>query len=100
MARFTRIQVALKMAEAGMIPVFFNKDAEVCKKVLEACYKGGIRLFEFTNRGDYAHVVFEQINKFAEKEFYASYFRLQEKPVWWYYCGLGCCKAILKKPHN
>jgi len=69
MARFTRIQVALKMAESGMIPVFFNRDVEICKKVLEASYKGGIRLFEFTNRGDYAHVVFESLNKFAEKEF-------------------------------
>lgn len=69
MARFTRIQVALKMAEEGMIPVFFHSDAEVGKKVLEACYKGGIRLFEFTNRGDYAHVVFEQLNKFAAAEF-------------------------------
>jgi 2-dehydro-3-deoxyphosphogluconate aldolase/(4S)-4-hydroxy-2-oxoglutarate aldolase len=69
MARFTRIQVALKMAEEGMIPVFYNSDAEVCKKVIEACYNGGIRLFEFTNRGDYAHVVFEQINKFAAAEF-------------------------------
>jgi len=68
MARFTRIQVAQKMAEAGMIPVFFNRDVEVCKKVLEACYKGGIRLFEFTNRGDYAHVVFKELNMFAEKE--------------------------------
>jgi 2-dehydro-3-deoxyphosphogluconate aldolase/(4S)-4-hydroxy-2-oxoglutarate aldolase len=69
MARFTRIQVALKMAEAGMIPVFFHKDVETCKKVLDACYKGGIRLFEFTNRGDFAHVVFEELNKFAEKEY-------------------------------
>jgi 2-dehydro-3-deoxyphosphogluconate aldolase/(4S)-4-hydroxy-2-oxoglutarate aldolase len=69
MARFTRIQVALKMAESGMIPVFFHKDVEICKRVLEASFKGGIRLFEFTNRGDYAHVVFEQLNKFAEKEF-------------------------------
>jgi 2-dehydro-3-deoxyphosphogluconate aldolase/(4S)-4-hydroxy-2-oxoglutarate aldolase len=69
MARFTRIQVALKMAEQGMIPVFYHKDAEIGKKVMEACYKGGIRLFEFTNRGDYAHVVFEQLNKFAEAQF-------------------------------
>jgi 2-dehydro-3-deoxyphosphogluconate aldolase/(4S)-4-hydroxy-2-oxoglutarate aldolase len=69
MARFTRIQVALKMAEEGMIPVFFNKDPEIGKKVIEACYNGGIRLFEFTNRGDYAHVVFEQLNKFAEAQF-------------------------------
>ena len=69
MARFTRIQVALKMAEAGMIPVFFNREAEICKKVLEVCYNGGVRLFEFTNRGDYAHNVFETLNLFAEKEF-------------------------------
>jgi 2-dehydro-3-deoxyphosphogluconate aldolase/(4S)-4-hydroxy-2-oxoglutarate aldolase len=69
MARFTRIQVATKMAEAGMIPVFYNKDVDTCKKVLEACFNGGIRLFEFTNRGDYAHTVFESLNKFAEKEF-------------------------------
>jgi 2-dehydro-3-deoxyphosphogluconate aldolase/(4S)-4-hydroxy-2-oxoglutarate aldolase len=69
MARFTRIQVALKMAESGMIPVFFHKDVEVCKQVITACYKGGIRLFEFTNRGEYAHVIFEQINKFAAAEY-------------------------------
>ena len=69
MARFTRIQVATKMAEAGMIPVFYHKDVDTCKKVLEACYNGGIRLFEFTNRGDYAHVVFESLTRFAEKEF-------------------------------
>jgi 2-dehydro-3-deoxyphosphogluconate aldolase/(4S)-4-hydroxy-2-oxoglutarate aldolase len=69
MARFTRIQVALKMAEEGMIPVFYNKDPEIGKKVIEACYNGGIRLFEFTNRGDYAHVVFEQLNRFAEAQF-------------------------------
>jgi 2-dehydro-3-deoxyphosphogluconate aldolase/(4S)-4-hydroxy-2-oxoglutarate aldolase len=69
MARFTRTQVALKMAESGVIPVFFHSDAEVCKKVIAACYNGGIRLFEFTNRGDYAHVVFEKINMFAAAEF-------------------------------
>jgi 2-dehydro-3-deoxyphosphogluconate aldolase/(4S)-4-hydroxy-2-oxoglutarate aldolase len=51
-----------------MIPVFYHKDVEVCKKVLEACCKGGIRLFEFTNRGDYAHSVFKELNIFAEKE--------------------------------
>lgn len=69
MARFTRIQVALKMAEAGMIPVFFHNDVETCKQVISACYKGGSRIFEFTNRGGYAHVIFEQINKWAASEF-------------------------------
>lgn len=68
MARFTRIQVALKMAETGMIPVFYHKDIEICKKVLKACYEGGVRVFEFTNRGDFAHEVFAELNKFAAKE--------------------------------
>lgn len=69
MARFTRIQVALQMAESGMIPVFFHKDVETCKQVIAACVKGGVRLFEFTNRGAYAHITFEQINKWAATEF-------------------------------
>jgi len=67
MARFTRIEVALKMKEIGMIPVFYHKDAEVCKDVVKACYDGGIRVFEFTNRGDFAHEVFNEINKWAIK---------------------------------
>jgi 2-dehydro-3-deoxyphosphogluconate aldolase / (4S)-4-hydroxy-2-oxoglutarate aldolase len=68
MARFTRIQVALKMAETGMIPVFYHKDIDICKKVVKACYEGGVRVFEFTNRGDYAHEVFTELNKYAAKE--------------------------------
>ena len=68
MARFTRIQVAQKMGEQGMVPLFYHADLEVCKKVLTACYKGGARLLEFTNRGDYAHEVFGALNKFCEKE--------------------------------
>lgn len=65
MARFTRIEVAIKMKETGMVPVFYNKDIDICKKVLDACYKGGVRVFEFTNRGDYAHEVFNELNKYA-----------------------------------
>lgn len=68
MARFTRIEVALKMKESGMIPVFFHKDLEICKKVLKACYDGGSRIFEFTNRGDRAHLVFQELIIWAEKE--------------------------------
>lgn len=68
MARFTRIEVFLKMKETGVVPVFFNKEIEVCKQVLKACYKGGIRVFEFVNRGDYAHEIFSELNKYSEKE--------------------------------
>ncbi|MEK6482334.1 bifunctional 4-hydroxy-2-oxoglutarate aldolase/2-dehydro-3-deoxy-phosphogluconate aldolase [Catalinimonas sp. 4WD22] len=68
MARFSRIEVALKMKETGIVPVFFHKDLEICKQVVKACYEGGVRVFEYTNRGDYAHEIFSELNKFAEKE--------------------------------
>lgn len=65
MAQFSRIEVALKMAETGIVPVFFHKDIEICKKVVKACYDGGIRVFEFTNRGDFAHEVFAELIKWS-----------------------------------
>ena len=68
MARFSRIEVALKMKETGIVPVFYHKDPVLCKNVVKACYEGGIRVFEFTNRGDFAHEVFAEINKWAAKE--------------------------------
>ncbi|MGB3616832.1 MAG: bifunctional 4-hydroxy-2-oxoglutarate aldolase/2-dehydro-3-deoxy-phosphogluconate aldolase [Catalinimonas sp.] len=68
MARFTRIQVALKMAETGMVPVFYHPDLDTCKHVLRACYDGGVRVFEFTNRGDFAHETFGALNKWAATE--------------------------------
>jgi len=68
MAQFTRIEVANAMKETGMIPLFFNNDLELSKKVLKACYDGGARLMEFTARGDFAHEVFGELTKYAITE--------------------------------
>lgn len=57
-----------KIGETGMVPVFYHKEAEVAKKVIKACYDGGVRAFEFTNRGDFAHEVFAECVKFAATE--------------------------------
>ena len=56
------------MKESGMIPLFFHTDVEVAKKVLKACYDGGARLMEFTNRGDFALEVFTELTKYAIKD--------------------------------
>jgi len=69
MARFSRIEVFLKMKETGMIPVFYHTEVETAQQVLKACYDGGVRVFEFTNRGDFAHEVFAELNKRAAQEF-------------------------------
>ncbi len=68
MAQFSRIEVAQKMRETGLVPLFYHQDIEVCKKVVKACYDGGARLFEFTSRGDFAQEVFAQLIKYATKE--------------------------------
>ena len=68
MAKFTRIEVSIKMKETGIVPVFYHKDVEVCKKVIKACYQGGARVFEFTNRGDFAHEVFGELTKYTRFE--------------------------------
>ena len=68
MAKFSKIEVLQKAAEQGMMPLFYHADIELGKKVIEACYKGGARLLEFTNRGDFAHEVFGELNKFCRAE--------------------------------
>ncbi|ROT07074.1 bifunctional 4-hydroxy-2-oxoglutarate aldolase/2-dehydro-3-deoxy-phosphogluconate aldolase [Lepagella muris] len=68
MARNNKLSVLNKMAAAPMVPVFYHKDAEVAKAVVKACYDGGVRLFEFTNRGDFAHEVFAEVSKFVAEE--------------------------------
>ncbi len=66
--RFNKLQVLSAMKETGMVPVFYHADAETAKQVLKACYAGGVRAFEFTNRGDFAHEVFGELVKFAASE--------------------------------
>ncbi|MFT6808894.1 MAG: 2-dehydro-3-deoxyphosphogluconate aldolase/(4S)-4-hydroxy-2-oxoglutarate aldolase [Saprospiraceae bacterium] len=66
--RFTRIEVATKMKETGMVPLFYNSDLELCKEVTAACYRGGSQLLEFTARGDFAHEVFSGLSKYIAAE--------------------------------
>ncbi|ASB47866.1 bifunctional 4-hydroxy-2-oxoglutarate aldolase/2-dehydro-3-deoxy-phosphogluconate aldolase [Alkalitalea saponilacus] len=68
MAKYTRIEVFLKMKETGVVPVFYHSDLEVCKGVVKACYDGGIRVFEWVNRGDFASELFSELNKYALAE--------------------------------
>ena len=68
MAKYSKIEVFTAMKETGIVPVFYHADAEVCKNVVKACHEGGIRAFEFTNRGEFAHEVFGELSKFVTKE--------------------------------
>lgn len=68
MKKFDKISVLNQMRATGMVPVFYHRDAAVAKQVVKACYDGGVRAFEFTNRGDFAHEVFAEVMKYAAAE--------------------------------
>ncbi len=68
MSKFKKIDTLLKIKETAIVPVFYNADLEIAKKVVKACYDGGIRAFEFTNRGDFAHEIFRELSKWVNTE--------------------------------
>lgn len=68
MAKFSKVAVLTAMKETGMVPVFYNGEAEKAKAVVKACYDGGVRVFEFTNRGDFAIDVFKEVMRYTLEE--------------------------------
>ncbi|WP_111630091.1 bifunctional 4-hydroxy-2-oxoglutarate aldolase/2-dehydro-3-deoxy-phosphogluconate aldolase [Larkinella arboricola] len=69
MSRFSRLEVYETIRRVPMVPVFYHADPEICREVLGACYRAGIRAFEFTNRGDFAHEIFGELVKIAARDF-------------------------------
>lgn len=69
MARFDRMTVLNRILELGLVPVFYNRDVEVAKRIVEACAAGGATVVEFTNRGEFASQVFLELSQhFAQVE--------------------------------
>jgi len=68
MARFSRLKVLNTIVDTGLVPVFYNADVKVAKKVVKACADGGAKVVEFTNRGDFAPEVFKQLSQYVSQE--------------------------------
>jgi 2-dehydro-3-deoxyphosphogluconate aldolase/(4S)-4-hydroxy-2-oxoglutarate aldolase len=69
MARIPRLSVYQTIRNVPLVPVFYHPDAEVCAGVLSACYRAGVRAFEFTNRGDFAHERFADLSRLCARDF-------------------------------
>ena len=67
MARFSRLEVLNTIVETGLVPVFYHSDVAIVKKVAEAVAAGGARVLEFTNRGDFAPLVFTELSQYLAK---------------------------------
>lgn len=55
--------------EYPVIPVYYNEDGDTCIEVLKATYAGGIRVFEFTNRGGNAAQNFKALLAYRDEHF-------------------------------
>ncbi|MEL7533598.1 MAG: bifunctional 4-hydroxy-2-oxoglutarate aldolase/2-dehydro-3-deoxy-phosphogluconate aldolase [Bacteroidota bacterium] len=67
MPKFSRIEVASELYSSGLMPLFYHPDLAICKAIVHACHAGGIRLMEFTNRGDFAHLVYGQLRQYLHQ---------------------------------
>ncbi len=68
MARHTRLHTLQSVYEIGVVPVFYNGDISTVQNIAKACVGGGIKVLEFTNRGDHAWEVFSTLDKFCTAE--------------------------------
>jgi len=51
-----------------VIPVYYHDDVETCIQVVDACYRGGIRVFEFVNRGTKALANFKALMAYRNEK--------------------------------
>ena len=58
-----RVSVLQALEAQGVCPVFYHPDPEVCLNVIRASARGGAKVVEFTNRGDFACDLFGEINR-------------------------------------
>ena len=56
-----------QLVSAGIVPVFNHRDAETGCRVVQACYDGGLRVFEWTNRGADAADRFRDVRAYADE---------------------------------
>lgn len=65
--QFTNTDIVAKIKELGLVPLFTHDDVAISKKVIEAAYRGGVRVFEFTNRRKNSFEVFVAMLDYCKK---------------------------------
>lgn len=66
--KFDKKTFLQKFSEVPVMPLFNHSDLEVSKAVVQACYEGGIRVFEYTNRGENSPKIFGELVKYIRQE--------------------------------
>ncbi len=63
MGKNSRQAVQQSIIDQGIVPVFNHDNLATALRVVKACYKGGMRVFEWTNRGHRAVELFPKLIK-------------------------------------
>lgn len=66
--KFTKEELYAKLSQVPIMPLFNHPDLAVSKAVVKACYDGGITVFEYTNRGEGAALIFAELVKYIRQE--------------------------------
>lgn len=57
-----------QLKDHPLVPVFYHSDVNIAKEVVLACYAGGVRHFEWTNRGPAALEIFRSLRNLIDQE--------------------------------
>jgi len=68
MPRHSAEETLATLLRYPVVPVFYHADLAYTQRILQACYTGGIRVFEFVNRGEKALEVFTQLQSFVAEQ--------------------------------
>jgi 2-dehydro-3-deoxyphosphogluconate aldolase/(4S)-4-hydroxy-2-oxoglutarate aldolase len=67
MSAFTPEKILDLVINHPIVPVFYHPDGAHAQAIVKACYDGGLRVFEFTNRGDMALPVFTDLVRYVRE---------------------------------
>lgn len=63
------LNIIRKIKEQKIVPLFYSDSFEVSKSITKALYEAGIRVIEYTNRGEKALDNFRQLKELSSAEF-------------------------------
>lgn len=56
------------LLEQKLLPLYYHESAEVSTRILQALYEAGVRIVEYTNRGEHALSNFKTLRKTVDKD--------------------------------
>lgn len=61
--------IILKIKEQKIVPLFYNDSFEISRNIIKTLYEAGIRVVEYTNRGEQALENFRKLKEISFNEF-------------------------------